>query len=235
MDLFHLIYTDLVQTASLQCNANKKSEHTAVTLGVSIINIYLNHPRLITVPEKPPSFDRTDRRRIDLITYAVPAQWTMVLKGFWEFKKEESTPRDIEICEQQLLDGCTRHFMDKAGSCYAWSCIGRFYRVFLFRKPEATSEVVYWTSLTGMPQGEASLDHYVDITADNEAPLIDKIFREFRVFLGYVAPKCVYETETHCESSLRRDDIRHDCVNLLIESQKDRQLLNNHFIASRKE
>lgn len=162
-------------------------EHAVVTVMTGIQDIYVSDVRLINSAEKPPTESSADRRRrMDSVTLLAPnpwpSSWMFRTCGLWECKNADATsPKEVETCESQLLDGAQRLFMNTGhtGFCYLFSVIGDFWKVFLYTAPGQSMRC-----LTGEADDEKPIDSYMDVTDPLEAAVIDAILREFRQSMG---------------------------------------------------
>jgi hypothetical protein len=162
-------------------------EHAVVTVTTGIQNVYLSHVRLINSQEKPRSTSSANRRRrIDTVTLLAPnpwpANWEFSTCALWEYKKKgDTSPKSVETCESQLLDGAQRLFSNtgRTGLCYMFSIIGDFWKIFRYTAPGQTME-----ALTGDADDTKPINSYMDVTDPLEANVIDAILREFREEMG---------------------------------------------------
>jgi hypothetical protein len=172
-----------LRTAHMQMEGNQTLEHPVATLLAALQRVYLHEPTIINAAEKPPADDPVyRRRRVDSVTHwCVPGSNALPISAVWEVKKPNATPREIEICEGQVFDACQSNLRNYAsGTCYGFSGIGSFWRVFVFEKPGS-----HYKCLTG--EGPSTLASYVDIsdaTDESEAILFDSCLRDLREFMG---------------------------------------------------
>lgn len=159
-------------------NAQEAQEHEAVTFWDHLWQkVYFPEEQWVIAQQSPPTGHTGDRRRrMDTGIFLVnPVLCRLEMVAAVEGKGRDAGPKGIEEVEMQAEQACKSRCLDTSG-VWAVTFIGTKARVWKYTILPLPS----WSSVTRDPDGEPTLENYIDANDVSLAPELDAAFRNMR-------------------------------------------------------